>query len=273
MKVSLVVAVYKDIEALSLIVESLKTQTYKNFELIVAEDNNGEKIREFVSKIKDIEVIHTSQEDNGIRKSRSQNNAILAATGEYIIFIDGDCIPYSTFIESHALLAKQGLALAGRRVNLGPEYSTKIRTGKISALELERSYVLKLPSLWKDCSEGHIEAGIFLKPHNAVFQKWIFPRSSSIVGCNFSCFKSDLIAINGFDESYGETSLPDDTDIEWRLKALGLQVKSCKFAANQFHLYHTRSSRDYSGSQYENDMLARKSKGMFKAQLGLDTHN
>jgi len=271
-KVSLIVAVYKDVEALSLIVESLRTQTYKNFELIIAEDNNSDEMRSFVSAIKDLEVIHTSQEDIGIRKSRSQNNAILASTGEYIIFIDGDCLPYSTFIESHALLAKKGQVLAGRRVNLGPKYSEKIRTGKMSALQLEHKYIQKIPSLWRDCLEGHVEAGIYIKPHSILFQKWIYSKTSSIVGCNFSCFKSDLIAINGFDESYGETSIPDDTDIEWRLRALGLQVKSCKFTANQFHLYHTRSYRDYTGSQYENDMLERKSQGMFKARQGLDTH-
>lgn len=35
MKVSIIIAVYKDIESLNLIIEALKTQTYKNFEVIV----------------------------------------------------------------------------------------------------------------------------------------------------------------------------------------------------------------------------------------------
>ena len=34
MKVSVIIAVYKDVEALELIIESLKNQTYKNFEHI-----------------------------------------------------------------------------------------------------------------------------------------------------------------------------------------------------------------------------------------------
>ena len=38
MKVSVIIAVYKDVEALELIIESLKNQTYKNFEVIIAED-------------------------------------------------------------------------------------------------------------------------------------------------------------------------------------------------------------------------------------------
>ena len=38
MLVSVIVAVYKDIEALELIMKSLNYQTYRNFELVVAED-------------------------------------------------------------------------------------------------------------------------------------------------------------------------------------------------------------------------------------------
>ncbi|WP_421847907.1 glycosyltransferase [Marinomonas sp.] len=271
MKVSLIVAVYKDIEALSLIVESLKTQTYKNFELIVAEDNNGDSMREFVNTVNDIEVIHTSQDDIGIRKSRSQNNAILASTGEYLVFIDGDCIPYSTFIENHALLAKQGQVLAGRRVNLGPKYSEKIRAGKMNTLKLEKQFIWRLPSLLKDGQESHLESGLLLNPKGSIFQKWIYPKSPKILGCNFSCFKKDLIEINGFDEAYGESALPDDTDIEWRFKAYGLTIRSCKFAANQFHLYHSRTYRDNIFDDFET-MYSRQSQGLYKAQKGLDTH-
>ncbi|MFY9082810.1 glycosyltransferase, partial [Aliarcobacter butzleri] len=40
MKISLIIAVYKDVESLELIIESLRNQTYKNFEVIIAEDGN-----------------------------------------------------------------------------------------------------------------------------------------------------------------------------------------------------------------------------------------
>ena len=93
MKVSLIVAVYKDVEALSLIIKALEKQTYTNFELVVAEDNNAEEMKNFISSVKTINISHTYQEDKGVRKSRSVNNGILAASGEYLIFIDGDCIP------------------------------------------------------------------------------------------------------------------------------------------------------------------------------------
>ncbi|MGR0279233.1 glycosyltransferase [Marinomonas dokdonensis] len=272
MKVSLIVAVYKDIEALDRIVEALKHQTYKNFELIVAEDNNAKEMKEYVESIQGLNVLHTHQEDQGIRKARSQNNAILAATGEYLIFIDGDCVPYTNFIENHVEISKRGTVLAGRRVNLGPKYSTQIRQQQLSSTSLEKQFFWRLPSLLIDGKENHIETGLSLNPKSSIFKRYVYPKSPSIVGCNFSCFKSDVIAINGFDESYGETSLPDDTDIEWRFRAYGLKVHSCKFAANQFHLHHSRSFREQIKNDFEDLMLSRKAKGLFKAHIGLDSH-
>ena len=55
MKASLIIAVYNDLEALGLILDALKTQTYKNFEVIIAEDGNSSEMKEFISKVKDLE--------------------------------------------------------------------------------------------------------------------------------------------------------------------------------------------------------------------------
>ena len=40
MRVSVIVSVYKDVEALALIIEALKKQTYTNFEFVVVEDGD-----------------------------------------------------------------------------------------------------------------------------------------------------------------------------------------------------------------------------------------
>ena len=44
MRVSIIIAIYKDLEALQLIIDSLKRQSYTNFEVIVAEDNNSKEV-------------------------------------------------------------------------------------------------------------------------------------------------------------------------------------------------------------------------------------
>ena len=140
MKISLIVAVYKDINALQLIVKALESQTYKNFELVIAEDNNSAEMKNFIDSISSIDIQHVSQEDKGLRKVRSINNGILKSRGEYLVFIDGDCVPYSTFIEGHALLAERKHVLSGRRVNLGLSASSKLRDCSLTSQGLEKRY-------------------------------------------------------------------------------------------------------------------------------------
>ncbi|MDY0181564.1 glycosyltransferase [Aliarcobacter skirrowii] len=275
MKASLIIAVYKDVEALNLIVKALKTQTYKNFEVVIAEDGNSKEMREFISSVDGIDIKHTTQDDIGIRKCRSVNNGILASSGEYLIFIDGDCIPYSTFIESHIKLAEDGYVLSGRRVNLGPKYSKKLRENKISSISLEKSFILQYPFIAKDCIEGHSEEGFRFSPSGFIYKLFLKNRKSSksLLGCNYSCFRKDMFNINGYDEDYGETAIGDDTDLEWRFKKLGLNLKSTRFVANIFHLYHERTFRvNIDIQKYLNRMNKRKKEEKYISETGLKQH-
>ncbi len=276
MKVSLIIAVYKDIEALNLIIEALKKQTYKNFEVIVAEDNNAKEMKNYIDSIEGLDVKHTFQEDVGVRKSRSVNNAILKSSGKYLIFIDGDCVPYTTFIESHVYLSEKSTALSGRRFNLGPKFSAKLRVGTLSSQKLEKSVFMNFFSLKKDILEGHLEAGIYVNPKSSLYKFFLKDRKhTSLLGCNYSCFKEDMLKINGIDESYGASPVADDTDIEWRLRKSGVKIKSCKFAANIFHLYHKRkvSYKEFHIGSELTIMHARKEKDNYRALIGLDSHS
>ena len=275
MKVSVIIAVYKDVEALELIIESLKNQTYKNFEVIIAEDGQDEKMQAFIESIKDLDIKHTTQEDIGIRKTRSLNNGIIASEGEFLIFIDGDCIPYSTFIESYVKISQDGFIISGRRVNLGPKYSKKLRNKIISPLELEKTFLLRYIFISQDCKEGHSEDGFYFSPDGWIYNKFIKNRkaSTSILGCNYACFKKDIIAINGYDEGYGETAIGDDTDLEWRFKALGCKIKSAKNVANVFHLYHSRSFRNrIDTNKYLEIFKENKLNNKFICTFGLSSH-
>ena len=275
MRVSLIVAVYKDIEALDLIVQALREQTYKNFELIVAEDNNSQVMREYIGTIKDIDIKHTFQEDTGIRKMRSLNNAIIASEGEYFIFIDGDCIPYSTFVESHVKLAQEGYIVSGRRCNLGPKYASMLRTSELTPIELEKSFIWKFISITQDSTERHTEAGFYFSADGFIYKNYLKNRKTnvSLLGCNYSCFKSDMLEVNGYDEGYGETAVGDDTDMQWRLEGIGLKIKSARNIANIFHLYHDRSFRDDISSDKELDkMKQNKINNKFRCEQGLNTH-
>ena len=200
MRVSIIVAFYKDLQALKLIVEALKKQDYNDFELVVAEDNNDISVSNYLASVESIDILHTTQKDNGIQKARSQNNAIIKSTGDYLIFIDGDCIPYPKFISSHVALSEKGCVLSGRRVNLGPRISRLIRKGRINAATLQKNYLLFLPVLLADHAT-HAGQGISLSPQGWIYRKHISKRKKSnlsLLGCNFSCFKQDFVSIDGF---------------------------------------------------------------------------
>ena len=273
MKASIIVAVYKDIESLTLIVKALEHQTYKNFELVVAEDNNAEAMKNYVESVKSINIKHTFQEDMGVRKARSQNNGIMAADGELLIFIDGDCIPYTTFVEAHVVLAERGTVRSGRRLNLPWDFSKAIREGKLFSWELEKSFWRYAPKLLMD-KESRFKQGIYLNPKGWIYRTFIERqnRSSAILGCNFSCFRDDMISINGFDESYGESAVSDDMDLDWRFRTYGLTLKSCKNAANVFHLHHRAHDRGDASAQVAK-MRERESIGKYRCDRGLNTHS
>lgn len=245
-KVSIIMTVYKNTIALKLILDALLNQTYKKFEVIIAEDEENIEVKILLKEYLQLDILHLSQVDNGVQKNIIQNKALAKASGDYLIFIDGDCVPYSTFIQSHVSLAQKKTVLSGRRVNLNSDFSDNLRNGTLLSINLEKNY-FKYFSLMKDKTVKY-EQGIYFNPKGYIYKKLIknLKRNVSILGCNFSCYKEDFIAINGFDESYVGTAIGDDTDLDWRFRASGCKLESCKNAANVFHLYHKVCQRsDY----------------------------
>ena len=272
MKVSLIIAVYKDIQALEIIFDSLINQTYKNFEVIVAEDGNSKEMKEFIQKSKniyDFKIIHTTQEDKGVRKSHSQNNAIKVSNGKYLIFIDGDCPLYSTFIENHLLLSDKNGIVTGRRVNLGPKFSQKLREKEITPYWLEKNFIRLYKKIKDDSLERHTEEGFYIKP-NSFFHKILKLRKKklALLGCNMSMYKDAMLDINGFDEELGNSAYASDSDLEWRFEGLGYKIISGRFMVNQFHLYHQRKDSDFDRKIKKIIELNKKYK-LYKCKNGL----
>jgi len=236
MKVSVIVAIYKDIEALELILDSLYKQTYQGkYEVIVAEDGKDQTVKDFIDSLNYPHLIHTTQEDEGWRKNKSLNNAIRHSSGDLLIFLDGDCIPYSQLIENYVKLKEDKTVLCGRRVELGPKISAKIRQKKLHINELENSYLRKLLPLYLDNTK-HYEEGI-------VFNKFLYDikyknKNSHIIGCNFALNREDIYSINGFNEDYHSAAVGEDTDIEYRLSNMGCKMKPARNLCNIVHLYH-----------------------------------
>jgi hypothetical protein len=82
--------------------------------------------------------------------------------------------------------------------------------------------------------------------------------------------KKDLIAINGFDEDYTAAGGGEDSDIEWRLKALGnISFYSMKFSAIVYHIYHQERFSKAMELKNEEIMAKKIQLGFFRCRNGI----
>ena len=109
-----------------MIFNMLQQQTYKAFEVVIADDGSSqESIHAIEQMIKEVSfpVQHVWHEDNGWQKDIILNKAVVASKGEYLVFLDGDCIPDNNFVKDHYNLRQHGMIIGGRRVQLPQKLS------------------------------------------------------------------------------------------------------------------------------------------------------
>lgn len=103
-KVSIIVPLYNIENYIQNCIESLIRQTYKEIEIIVIDDGSTDSSMEILKQYQeDIIVFH--QENQGV--SYSRNKGLEKATGEYIMFVDGDDWIDSDMVESMMKIMKE----------------------------------------------------------------------------------------------------------------------------------------------------------------------
>jgi len=133
-QISLIISFYNKIEILKLIFAALEIQTYRDFEVIIADDGSKPEVVEKIRRIKSnyfFPIKHVWHEDNGWQKDIILNRAIVVSEGEYLIFIDGDCIPEKHFIQEHVENRAENQIVSGRRIMLTDKISKKLTVQKV----------------------------------------------------------------------------------------------------------------------------------------------
>lgn len=269
MKASLIISIYKNITDLKVVLDALNYQSERDFEVIISEDGQDSAVANFIQTYKSsFKIIHLSQPDLGWRKNQALNKAIIACNTDYLIFIDGDCVLHHRFIEQHLRLAQPNGIVAGKRIKLGPKSSEKLRHTPL--LEFERRFLFNLPALIRDKAQ-FVEEGQFIDPEGLF--NFIAKRRKMrwLKGCNFSCYRSALMDINGFDEDYKKPAIGEDIDPTWRFKGLGYHLISARNYAIQYHLYHKENWTE----QRENEaiMAKKQAESAFVCSNGLKKLN
>ena len=130
MNATIIISVYKNVENLKAILDALRHQSVNGFEVIISEDGESLEMLNFVSlyfKQFNLDAKHVTQKDEGWKKTKALNNAVQNSSGEYLIFIDGDCVPHYKFVEEHLRNAEKNKILMGTRVMLGDKHSNILK--------------------------------------------------------------------------------------------------------------------------------------------------
>ena len=239
MKISIIISTYNAPKNLCLVLQALAKQTTKNFEVVIADDGSTaetQQLIEFMRPQLPYKIKHVWQEDIGFRLAKIRNKAIVAASGDFIIFIDVDCLPLPTFVQKYIKLAEPGYFIAGNRVLLAPNFIPQ----SYDFLQLFFAYCQKkinrlLPFVY-------LQLG-FLRKINKT--KW---RAAK--GCNLGIWKKDLLEVNGFDESFTGWGY-EDSDLVIRLIRNKIFHKSGRFAVPVMHIWHPENSRENANSNLQ----------------------
>lgn len=87
---SVIVPVYNRIDEVRDLLDSLRCQTLKNFEVVIVEDGSTAPCEEAVKSAKDLRVKYFYKDNEG--RSIARNYGMERAEGDYFIFFDSDCV-------------------------------------------------------------------------------------------------------------------------------------------------------------------------------------
>jgi GT2 family glycosyltransferase len=186
-------------------------------------------------------VQHVRQENDGWRKSRILDLGALATSGDYLVFLDGDCLVRPGFVETVLQAARPGTFLAGKRLHLGEELSQRVLAGEEQVWRWSTGrWLLRSP---RELFTSHREIGspTVLVPLRD--RRWPWRRNRDFVppfdayGFFFGVSRGDFERVNGFDLRFTGWG-GEDEDIAERLRKLGRICAWPGPRATLIHLWH-----------------------------------
>lgn len=255
-EVSIIISTYNQPEWLNKVLFGYEIQSFKNFEIIIADDGSGAETKALVDdfiKGSNLRINHEWQEDNGFQKTKILNKAILKTKAEYLIFTDGDCIPRADFIETHMKLRKASCLLSGGYFKLPLKISKQIT----------KEDIIQQHCFSKDwlLNRG-LKASFKLNKLNATGVKEALlnnftPTKATFDGMNTSVWKQDVLNVNGFDErmQYGG----EDRELGERMMNNGIKPIQIRYSAICMHLDHERGYVN-EAEQLKNKALRKETK-------------
>ena len=267
--ISVIVTTYNWPAALKLCLDSLFSQCGQTFEIIIADDGstpaNQTLIQAYCAK-SPVPIRYVYHDDQGFRAGTIRNKAVADSHGDYLLFIDGDCVCRSDFVYRHKLLAESGHFVTGNRVMLSEAYTQEVIEKKIPLPDKPLDYFL---FLWLQGKSNRIAAFLqiplgFIRGLRA--QKWQKAKT-----CNLAVWKNDFLRVNGFDEFFEGWGY-EDSDLVIRLIHAGIKRKDGRFAAPVVHLWHPQNDKSHQEINFKRLMERLKQRDFIVAVKGISQY-
>ena len=265
--ISVIVSTYNSELWLNKVLIGFNNQTFRDFEILVADDGSNQKTKDLIKRIKPnlfYKIKHVWHPDNGFQKTIILNKALSQTKGKYIVFTDGDCIPKADFLEKHNKFKQTGFFLSGGCFRLNGYLSNLINEDDIlseNCFSYSWLRIKGLPISFKNLK-------ILVNDFFAETLNLITTTRPSWNGHNSSGWKKDIISVNGFDERmrYGG----EDRELGERLINLGIRSKQIRYSAICLHLYHERSYVNENSWKKNNKIRSEtRSKKLIRTKFGL----
>lgn len=244
MQISIIITTYNRPDALELVLMGLSRQTCQDFEVLIADDGSTDTTAKLLTKPWPFALKHVWQEDDGFRAAKIRNRAVKLARHEYLVFLDGDCVPGENFVRHHQQLAEQGWLVAGNRVLLSQKFTEQM---------LKYQAALFTFSKWdwlKARLKGHINRLLPLLPLPKLSRKSQAHEWRGVKTCNLGLWRSDFETVHGFDERYVGWGY-EDSDLVVRLLSSGVKRKQGHFKIPVWHLWHPENTRQHQAENWQ----------------------
>jgi glycosyltransferase involved in cell wall biosynthesis len=234
--ISVVLAAYERAKELEVVLQAFSEQRGPPVEIVVADDGSEGSVGRIVDRWRDrLELGHVWQPKDGFRKARALNRAAVEARGDYLVFLDADCVPRRGFVSAIRKAARPGWFLTTKRLMLSESLSRRVVD--------EQLPIWRWPALeWFVRAPREVGRPGYLVPARDRRRPWR-PNGAEFVPPDLAysligVFRSDFERVNGFDDRCRRADDGEDQDLAIRLRRGGLRCGWAGPSSTVLHLWH-----------------------------------
>ena len=163
--VSIIIPCYNASSYIKETINSVLTQTFQNFEILLINDGSTDNSSSIIKTIKDDRIHLVEQENQGV--SFSRNKGIAMAKGEFVVFLDADDLLHPSFLEKRIFTLSKSAAIAcASNVVLVDGKGNKIEEDKKHFAANKSSQILEFNDGIITCPSSYIFKTEFVQNNN-----------------------------------------------------------------------------------------------------------